>query len=450
MRIKTVLSYALLATFMFVAMVSFQSASMQTAELTPAQEQALRAELANIESEIKQQQDILSKKEMEGASIMRDIEILNAKIKQSKLKIKAQELSINKLGKDITVKSNTITALGGRINKGKESLAEIIQRTREIDNYSVAEAILSSKDISDFFIDLDSFTAIKQEMKSHLNTIKVAKSENEQAKQELDDRRNEEIGVKVNVENEKKIIEKSEAQKKTLLAMNKNEQKGYQSTIADKKKRANEIRNALFALRDTPAIKFGDAVTMAKIASAKTGVRAAFVLSIIQQESNLGANVGACYLKDQATGAGVKKSSGVYVANVMKPSRDVQPFLQITAALGRDPMKTPVSCPLNIGYGGAMGPAQFIPSTWNIFKDQIASILGKTASDPWEPQDAFLASALYLSDLGASSQTATAERNAACKYYSGKSCSGSNSFYGNQVMARVKTMQNNIDILQGN
>lgn len=450
MRIKTVLSYALLATFLFVATLPFKSASTQAGELTPAQEQALRAELANIESEIKVQQNILSNKEMEGASILRDIEILNAKIRQSQLKIKAQELSINKLGKDISIKSNTISALGGRINKSKESLSEIIQRTREIDNYSIAEALLSTKDISDFFIDLDTFTSIKQQMRSHLTTIKVAKTENENAKQELDDRRNEEIGVKVNVESEKKIIERSEAQKKTLLAMNKKEQKGYQSTIADKKKRANEIRNALFALRDTPAIKFGDAVTLAKSASAKTGVRAAFVLSIIQQESNLGANVGACYLKDEATGAGVKKSSGAYVANVMKPSRDVKPFLQITAALGRDPMKTPVSCPLNIGYGGAMGPAQFIPSTWNIFKVRIASMLGKPASDPWDPQDAFLASALYLADLGASSQNPAAERNAACRYYSGKSCSGSNSFYGNQVMARVKTMQANIDILQGN
>jgi membrane-bound lytic murein transglycosylase B len=232
------------------------------------------------------------------------------------------------------------------------------------------------------------------------------------------------------------------------LNLNKKEQKTYKSTIADKTKRAGEIRNALFALRDTAAIKFGDAVAYAKSASAKTGVRAAFILSIIQQESNLGANVGACYLRDQETGSGVKKSSGAFVANVMKPTRDVKPFLQVTSDFGRDPMNTPVSCPLNVGYGGAMGPAQFIPSTWILFKDRIGAIRGKVSADPWDPQDAFLASGLYLADLGASSQTASTERNAACRYYSGKSCSGSNSFYGNQVMARVKTMQDNIDLLQ--
>lgn len=422
----------------------------EAADLTPEQEAQLRAELASIEQEIVAQQKILNSKEMEGASIQRDVEILNAKIKKAQLTIKAHDISINKLGKDITVKTNTIVALGDRIDKGKDSLAQIIQRTREIDNYSMAEALLSSKDISDFFIDLDSYTSIKQSLETRLNDIKDAKQQNESAKKELDQKRNQEIDTKVNVESEKRIIEKAEAEKKRLLSLNKNEQKGYQNIIADKKKRASDIRNALFKLRDAEAIKFGDALQYAKNASLQTGVRPAFVLAIIQQESNLGANVGSCYLADKTTGSGTRKSTGASVNNVMKPTRDVAPFFEITTALGRDPMKTLVSCPLaSGGYGGAMGPAQFIPSTWMIFKDRIASALGKSASDPWSPADAFMASSMYLGDLGASSQTYTAERNAACRYYSGRSCSGSNLFYGNQVMARVKSIQDNIDVLQG-
>jgi membrane-bound lytic murein transglycosylase B len=98
-----------------------------------------------------------------------------------------------------------------------------------------------------------------------------------------------------------------------------------------------------------------------------------------------------------------------------------------------------------------MGPAQFIPSTWKLFEDKIARALGKPASDPWNPQDAFMASGFYLADLGASSQEYTKERNAACRYYSGRSCSaGVGNAYGNQVMARVSAIQANIDILGGN
>jgi membrane-bound lytic murein transglycosylase B len=422
-------------------------AEAQSNNLTPEQEAALRSELASIEQQIKEQEAILSTKKNEGVSLERDVAILNAQIKSAQLKIQAHDIAINKLGKDITVKTNTIRTLSERIDAGKESLAQIVQRSREIDDYSMIDAMLTNQDVSEFFVDVDSYISIKASLQDRLEEIRSAKSENELAKKDLDNKRNQEIDLKVNVQAEQAKIKTAEAEKKRLLTLNKNEQQNYKTIIGNKQARAQEIRNALFKLRDVEAIKFGDAVTLAKRAAAKTGVRAAYVLAIIQQESNLGANVGQCYLTDETTGAGVKKSSGNAVSNVMKPTRDVQPFMSITKALGRDPYKTVVSCPLSVGYGGAMGPAQFIPSTWMLFQDRIAANVGRSASDPWNPEDAFMASALYLADLGAANQSYTAERNAACRYYSGRSCSGSNTFYGDQVMGRVQTIQDNIDIL---
>ncbi len=436
----------LVLVFLFSALLPLVT-NAQSNNLTPEQEAQLRSELSSIESQIKEQQKILDSKKSEGKTLQGDVAILNAQIKQAQLKIKAHEISINRLGKDITVKSNTIRTLGERINDGKESISSILQRSREMDDFNLVDALLTNKDVSEFFVDLNAYTSLKESLKTQLDSIRSAKSQNEIAKKELDEKRNQEIDTKVNVESEQAKIKKAEDEKKRLLALNKNEQLNYQTVIQNSQKRAQEIRNALFKLRDAESIKFGDAVIYAKKAAAKTGVRAAYVLAIIQQESNLGSNVGQCYVTDEQTGAGVKKSSGASVSNVMKPTRDVAPFKAITAALGREWTKTVVSCPFTVGYGGAMGPAQFIPSTWNIFKDKVAASVGRAASDPWNPEDAFMASGLYLADLGAASQSYTSERNAACRYYSGKSCSGSNTFYGDQVMARVKTIQDNIDIL---
>jgi membrane-bound lytic murein transglycosylase B len=138
----------------------------------------------------------------------------------------------------------------------------------------------------------------------------------------------------------------------------------------------------------------------------------------------------------------------------MKPSRDIQPFLRITGAVGRDPAATRVSCPFSTGYGGAMGPAQFIPSTWALFESRIASAAGVASPDPWNPEHAFMAASIYLGDLGASSGTESGMRNAACRYYSGRACDSkapANSFYGTQVIAKMKNIQvNMIDPLQGN
>jgi hypothetical protein len=82
---------------------------------------------------------------------------------------------------------------------------------------------------------------------------------------------------------------------------------------------------------------------------------------------------------------------------------------------------------------------------------RIQSSLGVSVADPWNPSHAITANALYMQDLGAAAGTYTAEREAACKYYSGRGCSApgvSNAFYGNSVMAIEKTIQANIDIIE--
>ncbi len=128
----------------------------------------------------------------------------------------------------------------------------------------------------------------------------------------------------------------------------------------------------------------------------------------------------------------------------MKPSRDVQPFIKITSAIGYDWKKTVVSCPIAGagGWGGAMGPAQFIASTWQSIAKRVAAITG--SSNPWNAQDAIVGSATYLSDLGANADYLS-QIKAACKYYG---TGGSNCAYGRQVMGRVNKIQADIDYLK--
>jgi len=91
-----------------------------------------------------------------------------------------------------------------------------------------------------------------------------------------------------------------------------------------------------------------------------------------------------------------------------------------------------------------MGPAQFIPSTWKLFETRLKTALGYTAS-PWNPKDAFMASAMYLTDLGAVGNSPSLQHKAACRYYGtgGTTCS-----YSNSVMRLKVGIQANIDLLQ--
>jgi hypothetical protein len=351
------------------------------------------------------------------------------------------------LKKDIDSKNKTIITLEQKILNSKESLASLVRKTRESDDFSLPEVLLTNQNLSGFFTSVDNYGTIKKSLEDLLNDIRETKNLTEREKVALDKKKDQEIDLKENVEGEKVKIEKNEKEKQYLIKVNKTQEKSYEQVIKDRQAKVAEIRAKLFKLAGgSSAIPFGTALVYAQSASAKTGVSPAFVLAILTKESSLGANVGRCYLTDINTGAGSSVSGEKTFSNVMKSPRDTTPFLKITERLNLDPYKTPISCPIAgvAGYGGAMGPAQFIPSTWVIFEPRLKDFLGRD-SNPWNAEDAFMASAMYLSDLGANSGTYSSEIKAACKYYG---TGGSNCSYGKSVMQLKTGIQNDIDYLQ--
>ena len=458
--LKRLLSGVKISALVFATAMLFEGyvfvASADTAacpsSFTGLSRTQLEEALVACQKEIDSVQGVLTQEQQKSATFTSEIATLNAKIKKAQLEIKKRNAGIEGLTTDISVKNKTIDTLSVKIENEKESLAQLLKKTDEIDSYSLAEVALSDKKISDFFGDLDSFQFIQDEISASLIRVGDAKAQTEEQKKALEDKKNKEVDLRKAQEAEKKRIEANEAEKQRLLKVTKGNEVAYQKDLKEKQKRAAEIRATLFALRDTGEIPFGRALDYAIVVSKNTGIRPAFLLAIFQQESGFGKSQGSCYLKDPVTGAGVGKNTGTPFNDVMKPSRDVGPFLDLMQRLGRDPYNTPVSCPQSAGYGGAMGPAQFIPSTWILFENRIERTLGIATADPWLARDAFMASGIYLTDLGARPDSYTSERNAACRYFSGKKCADSSwaSTYGSQVMAKAEVLQATIDSLNGN
>lgn len=208
-----------------------------------------------------------------------------------------------------------------------------------------------------------------------------------------------------------------------------------------------EIKEENFELLQAEAVNFNDIYNIAKGVEQKTGTRSALLLAVSQEELNL-EKTDMCYLTNFVTGDGVRQIDGKKVAKVMKPDRDISGFLSITKVLGKEPTKTLVTCPMSFGWGGAMGPADFIPSTWLKYKSKIESMTGKSA-DPWNVKDAFLAMGLYLADSGAKDKTQKGEWESAMIYFSGSANSGYN-FYADQVMDIATKIQKDINIIEEN
>jgi peptidoglycan hydrolase CwlO-like protein len=370
---------------------------------------------------------------------------LKSKISSLGVQINQSTVMVKDLNIQITDTQSSISKTTDDVQDSQNQIASILRVVYEEDR-KPAFVVLLEGNLSDFFSNLAYLDNLNSKVSSLLESTKNLKTYLE----------GQQIKMSGSVDSLQKTIamqtlqkqenEQTKAQQDKYMKLTEAQ---YQQQLKDKQEveqKVSKIRAMLFQVVGTSkAPTFGEALEIAKSVSSVVSIRPAFLLAIISQESAIGRNVGQCYLSDETTGAGKKISTGATVMRIMKPTRDVQPFIQITTALGRDPYNTPVSCwiPAYVsgvptGWGGAMGPAQFIASTWNGIASRLKSLLGHTA-DPWDIKDSFTASALYLSDLGASKQTTAAENYAAGRYY------GQAGAYNSGVMRRAACIQTFVD-----
>ena len=410
------------------------------AEVNPAlvnsRKAELEAELKKYEAQIDDYQNLIQGKQKEADSLKKEIDIMSAKISQAKIAIKARNLVISKLGAEMENKAKNIKILEFEIEATKNSLAEFLKKMHERDNFSTLELAFIYENITQFFNELESLDKLQISLQDSLKRFSGLKLDEEKARDELQITQQEELELKALQELQKKALENAEQDKQRLLKDTKGKESEYQKILKDKQKNAANIRSQLFLLVGSPSIPFEKAIEYANLAERHTGVRPAFLLGLITEESNLGQNVGK---GNWRTDLSHSRCAGQRTA-----------FLQITSELGLDPDLMPVSKKAWYGYcGGAMGPAQFIPTTWQLFKKRVSLITGNSPASPWNPKDAFVAAALLLKDNGAKAGNYNAEWTAAMKYLAGSNWKKKSlRFYGDDVMAIAQKYQEQIDLLQ--
>lgn len=367
------------------------------------------AQIAEDLTKTKAQKDTLQN---QVSSLKKKISGLEAKISQGTLMVKGLNLQISD-----TQASINKTELN--IQDSQNQIADILRSVYQEDK-KPSFLILFEGNLSDYFSNLAYLETLNSKISDVLESTTNLKSYLEEQKNKQETEKGQ-LQKTIQIQNlQKKENEQNKKQQDSYLKLTEAQyqQQLKEKAVADKNAAAIKARIfELIGVSDAPT--FGQAVEIAKYVSSVTGVRPAMLLAILTQESNLGKNVGQCYLTDLNTGNGTNLK-GALKSRVMSP-KGIPSFVELTNSLGMDPVKTPISCWVPMyskgvpyGWGGAMGPAQFIATTWGAYTSKVSQITGKTAN-PWNINDAFLASGLLLKDNGAKSS----ESVAAAKYYCG-------------------------------
>lgn len=403
----------------------------------------LEQQLRDIERQISQYEKELAVTKTEKNTLANAIKRLRTEQANLRLQIQSTALKITDLKKKITTTEQKMQRTTVRIEQLRLQIAELLRLLHQKDTESLLENLSTGDGLAHVFTEIKNYSRLSLALEQLLNEVERTKAELARQKELFAEQQEDTTNLFALQTIQQKELGNNLSEHSQLLQETRGKEELYQQALNDSKKRAAEIRNRIYELLGGgKQISFGEAVQIADWVSGQTGARTAFLLAILTQESNLGKNVGTC----NRPGDPPEKSW----REVMKPERDHAPFLKITEELGRDPDITPVSCPMRdkngnrVGWGGAMGPAQFIPSTWMGYRAKVTQLTGKPAN-PWDIRDAFIAAAIKLKADGADG-TKDGEWKAAMRYFSG-STNTKYRFYGDNVLKLAEKYQQDIEEL---
>lgn len=409
---------------------------------------ARQRQIDEIQKQIEQYQAQADVVGQQSKTLQSEIAKMNAQIGQLTAQIRSLSVSIDQTDLQIQQASFEISESERKIGLHRQALAEYIREMDKADQYSLTQILLQHKELSEFFSYLHNIQRTQDNLRLTIRSIAEIQIQLDQRRDELKGRQTDLEKLKDLQQLQQSSLAGAKGAKDKILKETKGEESKYQQLIKQSQQDLARLQQEISYLLQG-GLTVEDAVKYANLAAIGAGIRPAFLLALLEIESRLGRNVGSgnwqddMYLCYQRLAQYYPSKKDYYLK---RAETEKNAFLVITSKLGLDPNSVKVSKEPTYGCGGAMGPAQFIPSTWLGYEDEVVRITGRAPANPWNFEDAFTASALKLARGGATSKDRAGESRAARAYISGNpSCVTSTcNSYTNAILQKAAQIEQDL------
>ncbi len=349
--------------------------------------------------------------------ILQKLDQLRYQLQKAELELEKTQLTISQVGAEQGQTEKDIAMLQQDVEMKREQLRLLVRDLYEKEQSSWVRLFFDTLSLSEVLAQRAAVMTIQdktlqlvRDMREQVEALHQKEAELEQQALDLNQLEN-----LLSLQQAEVATQKSEQQK--FLNAKQSEQAAYEHLLKDAQQARQEIAKQIFTLKEAGVeVTLTSALDMARYAGSRTGVDPAILLAVLKVESNVGTNIGG----------------GAFPDDMHPDSRDA--FLRITKKLGLDPLKTPVARrpPSGEGWGGAMGPAQIMPATWEGIEEKIEQLAGKSPVNPYDLTHAFVGTSILLARAGANDPTHV--REAVGRYIAGPNWQYY-SWYVDRVMA---------------
>lgn len=409
---------------------------------------AKNVQIEELQRQIAEYEQQIAANRSKSSTLQNEISKLNARISQIGLEIKSLAVSIEQTGLEIQETQGKIGDIEQKVAAHRQAMGKYIRIMNETDQVTLTSVLLNNDTMSDFFNDVHQVQITQDQLRVSIQEMRILKQDLESRQDDLEGKKSDLERLRGLQEIEKRTLSVNKNEKNQILKITQGEESKFQELVKKSKLDIERLRTQMVYMQQN-GVSVEDAVKYGQLAAIAANIRPAFLLAILEIESGLGRNVGTgnwmddmykCYQRL----AQYYPSKKQYYLNRAEDEKAA--FLLIVQQLGLNADTVKVSREPNYGCGGALGPAQFIPTTWLAYEEEVARLTGHNPPSPWNIEDAFTASAIKLARAGATSKERRGEDGAARAYIGGKTtCSSSAcNYYANAVLRKAAEIEQNL------
>lgn len=384
----------------------------------------------------------------QSKTLQNEIAKLNAQIGQITAQVRNLEATIERTDLEIGETEAELIEAARKIELHQDALAQSLQSTDQSDRQPLAFVLLQHAALSEFFDYVHSVQRTQDTLRLTIRSIRELRDDLDTQREGLEGKRGDLERLKGLQEIQQNQLASTKGSKDRVLKETKGQESEYQELVQQGQRDLARLREQISYLL-SGGLSLDDAVSFAKLAAIGAGIRPAFLLALLEVESRLGRNVGTGNWRDDMYLC-YQRLANLYPSKrdyyLKRAETEKNAFFAVIGKLGLEPDSVKVSREPTYGCGGAMGPAQFIPSTWMGYEAETMRITGHNPVSPWNFQDAFTASAVKLARGGATSRERTGEIRAAKAYISGNPACASATCnnYANTILQKAADIERDL------
>lgn len=226
--------------------------------------------LKQLQDEIAKYQDQLTKTSAEARTLQSTVQTLDLNAKKLGTDLKVTETKINTTDLTIQQLSDQIRDKQQKISTSEQALANSLKDIYEADSHSLLDSVLVYKNLSQFWNEVDSLNQFQSKVADNVTQLKTLQADLLSNKKLTETKKNELLGLKTELADQKTVVEVNKNQKAQLLVQTKETEKGYQSLIADRKAKEKAFEDELNAIQAQLKLQ----IDPKSIPTAQTGVLA--------------------------------------------------------------------------------------------------------------------------------------------------------------------------------